>query len=55
MIHSKYLSTNTNTVSSYIIEAIKSKKNIVFVKWYWRLIIIVIKIIPESIFKKLNL
>lgn len=52
---SKYLSTNTNTVSSYIIEAIKSKKNIVFVKWYWRLIIIVIKIIPESIFKKLNL
>ena len=52
---SKYLSSSPQVVSSYIIDGIKHRKNVVYVKWYWKFLMLIIKVIPESIFKKLNL
>jgi len=52
---SNLLSTSSGVVSSYIIKGIKNKKNIIYVKWYWKFLMLIIKIIPESIFKRLSL
>ncbi len=42
-------------IGSIIHSAMKSGKGIVYAPGYWRLIMLVIKMIPESIFKKLSL
>jgi decaprenylphospho-beta-D-erythro-pentofuranosid-2-ulose 2-reductase len=31
------------------------KKNIIYVRWFWRWIMLIIKLIPEPVFKKLKL
>ena len=51
----KILTATPNEISFDIIKSIKKKKNVVYTKWFWKWIMIIIKIIPESIFKKLNL
>ena len=38
-----------------IVKAINTKKDIVYVPFFWRYIMLIIKGIPETIFKKLNL
>lgn len=38
-----------------IVRAIDAKKDVVFVPWFWRLIMLVICHIPERVFKKLKL
>ncbi len=38
-----------------IFKAQQKKKNVIYVKWFWRYIMWIIKLIPEFIFKKLNL
>jgi len=43
------------TVASKINKAINNKSDILYVPWYWQVIMLVIKIIPEKLFKKLNL
>ena len=42
-------------VASAIVKAAKAKKNVLYVKWFWRYIMLIIKSIPEFIFKKLKL
>jgi decaprenylphospho-beta-D-erythro-pentofuranosid-2-ulose 2-reductase len=42
-------------VASAIYQAIRKKKNVVYVKWMWRYIMCIIKSIPEFIFKKMKL
>ena len=49
------LTASPDEVAAKIIKAIHKKSNIVYVKWYWRYIMIIIKLIPEGIFKRLNL
>jgi short-subunit dehydrogenase len=51
----KLLTASPDQVARVIIKAIRKKKNIIYVKWYWRYIMMIIKLIPEGIFKKLNL
>jgi decaprenylphospho-beta-D-erythro-pentofuranosid-2-ulose 2-reductase len=51
----KTLTSTPDEVADRIISAYKKKKDVVFVKWYWRWIIYIIKAIPESIFKRLKL
>jgi hypothetical protein len=49
------LTAEPANVADAVERGIKGKKNVIYVKWYWRWIMWVIKCIPESIFKKLNL
>lgn len=51
----KILTATPDQVAAAIIKAIEKKKNVLFVKWFWRWIMMIIRNIPESIFKKLKL
>jgi decaprenylphospho-beta-D-erythro-pentofuranosid-2-ulose 2-reductase len=42
-------------VAKGIVKAIASRKDVVYVPWFWRPIMFIIRNIPESFFKKLNL
>lgn len=51
----KKLTTTPEKVASSIYKAYKKKKNVIYVLPIWKLIMLIIKNIPESIFKKLKL
>ncbi len=51
----KLLTANPQYVASKIYSSYQKKKNIVYILPIWRLIMIIIRSIPEFIFKKLNL
>jgi decaprenylphospho-beta-D-erythro-pentofuranosid-2-ulose 2-reductase len=42
-------------VADVVYNAVVKKKNVIYVKWFWRWIMLLIKSIPESLFKKLKL
>lgn len=42
-------------VGKQIYDAIVAGKDVVYIPWFWRFIMLVIKLIPEPIFKRLNL
>ncbi|MEE8553530.1 MAG: SDR family NAD(P)-dependent oxidoreductase [Desulfobacterales bacterium] len=42
-------------VAEYVYKAYRKSKDIVYTKWFWRLIMFIIKIIPEKIFKSMDL
>jgi decaprenylphospho-beta-D-erythro-pentofuranosid-2-ulose 2-reductase len=42
-------------VADIIYNAYIKKKNVIYVKWFWRYIMLIIKMIPEFQFKKMNL
>jgi decaprenylphospho-beta-D-erythro-pentofuranosid-2-ulose 2-reductase len=42
-------------VANTTYKAITKKKNVIYVKWFWRWIMLLIKSIPESMFKKLKM
>lgn len=42
-------------VADVVYNAIRKKKNVIYVKWFWRWIMLLIKSIPESLFSKLKL
>jgi decaprenylphospho-beta-D-erythro-pentofuranosid-2-ulose 2-reductase len=48
------LTANPRQVADAVYNAIEKKKNTLFVKWFWRWIMLMIKSIPESMFKKLK-
>ena len=48
----KILTATPNKISFDIIKSIKKKKNVVYTKWFWKWIMIIIESIPEFIFKK---
>jgi len=49
------LTATPDIVAGVVYKAILKKKNVVYVKWFWRWIMLIIKSIPESLFKKLKL
>ena len=49
------LTAQPESVAVDVFRAVKTKKDVVYTKWFWRWIMLVIKIIPERIFKKLKL
>ena len=51
----KILTAKPEDISRDLINSIRKMKNVVYTKWFWKWIMLIIKIIPESIFKKLNL
>jgi short-subunit dehydrogenase len=42
-------------VARDIVRAIKKQRNVVYIPWFWRYIMLVIRLIPERIFKRLSL
>lgn len=51
----KLLTAQPAEVANAIYKGVQKKKNRIFVKWFWRWIMLVITSIPETIFKKLKL
>lgn len=51
----KFFTSYPDKISNDIYLAVKKKKNIVYSMGIWRLIMIIIKLIPEEIFKKLKI
>jgi short-subunit dehydrogenase len=49
------LTVQPEDVARSIYIAVKKKKNIIYVKWFWKWIMCIIKLIPESIFKRKKL
>lgn len=49
------LTAQPEQVANTVYKAVAGKKNVVYVKWFWRWIMLVIKSIPEFMFKKLKL
>lgn len=51
----KLLTAQPSEVAAAVYDGIRKKKNVIYVKWFWRWIMYIIKAIPESIFKRKNL
>jgi len=49
------LTAQPQDVAKDIYKAAKAKKNTIYTKWFWRYIMLIIKSIPEFMFKKLKL
>jgi short-subunit dehydrogenase len=49
------LTASPEEVAASVYRATAKKKNVVYIKWFWRWIMLVIKLIPENIFKKMHL
>lgn len=49
------LTASPEEVADSIYTAITKKKNVVYIKWFWKWIMLIIRNIPEGIFKKLRL
>ena len=47
--------TKPNTVAKKIIKSVDNKNEVVYVPGFWRFIMLIIKIVPEKIFKKVAL
>ncbi len=50
----KVLTASSDDISKDIINSINRDKNIIYTKWFWKWIMLIIRITPESFFKKLN-
>jgi decaprenylphospho-beta-D-erythro-pentofuranosid-2-ulose 2-reductase len=49
------LTAQPEDVGKAVYNAVVKKKNIIYVKWYWRWIMLIIRLIPEFMFKKKKL
>jgi short-subunit dehydrogenase len=51
----KLLTATPDEVAAAIYAGFSKRKNVIYIKWFWRYIMLIIKIIPEFQFKKMNL
>jgi decaprenylphospho-beta-D-erythro-pentofuranosid-2-ulose 2-reductase len=51
----KKLTSTPAEVAGIVYNAYIKKKNLIYVKWFWRIIMLIIKSIPEFMFKKMKL
>jgi decaprenylphospho-beta-D-erythro-pentofuranosid-2-ulose 2-reductase len=51
----KALTARPEEVADALFEGIKKKKDIIYVRWFWKWIMFIITAIPESVFKKRKL
>ena len=49
------LTAQPSAVAQDVYPAVKHKKDVIYTRWFWRWIMLIIKLIPEKIFKKLKL
>ena len=50
-----FLTTTPKEAAKKIVMSQEKGKNIVYIKWFWKWIVFVLKIIPERIYKKMSL
>jgi len=51
----KPLTGHPSEVANAVYSAVQKKKNVIYVKWMWRWIMLIIRTIPESVFKKMKM
>lgn len=51
----KLLTAHPSEVANAVFKGFERKRNVIYVKWFWKWIMLIIKMIPESIFKKKKL
>jgi decaprenylphospho-beta-D-erythro-pentofuranosid-2-ulose 2-reductase len=51
----KPLTAEAKEVGDAVYKAVTQKRNVVYVRWMWRWIMLIIKLIPEPVFKKMKL
>ena len=51
----KMLTAKPEEVANAVYNAVDKKRNVVYVKWFWRWIMLIIKTVPEPVFKRLKL
>ena len=51
----KLLTAHPSEIGDAVYSAVINKKNIIYVRWFWRWIMMIIKMVPEAMFKKLKL
>ncbi len=49
------LTAKPSDVAEAVYKAVVRRKNIIYIKWFWRYIMLVIKSIPEPLFKRMKL
>ena len=49
------LTVNANTVANVIYRAYEKKRDVIYIGWYWHMIMMIIKLIPEKFFKRSRL
>ena len=54
-IKKNFLFVKPEYVAAAIKSAVEKKKDVIYVPWFWRYIMLIIKLIPEFIFKRLSL
>jgi decaprenylphospho-beta-D-erythro-pentofuranosid-2-ulose 2-reductase len=54
-LNGMFLVASPELVGKKILMAVQSKKDLVYIPWFWKYIMLIIKMIPEKIFKKLAL
>lgn len=52
---SKHLTVKPDTAAQLIYRAFKKKKNTVYITWKWKIIMGLIKMVPESLYKRMGL
>ena len=50
-----YITASTQRVAKDIVKGFKSRSSVVYTMWLWRYIMAVVRLIPECIFKRLNM
>lgn len=50
-----FLTGSPDEIADDIYKAIQQKKDVIYTKWFWKWIMLIITSIPEKIFKRLNL
>lgn len=55
MVLPPLVTAQPDAVATAIYNAVRKKKNVLYVKWMWRWIMFLIKCIPETVFKKMKL
>ena len=51
----KLLTAKPQEVGAAVFNAVQKKKNVIYIRWFWQWIMLIIKLIPEPLFKKLKL
>ena len=50
----RFLITNPNKVALKLKNAIDNNKEIIFINYFWKILMIIVKLIPEKIFKRFS-
>jgi short-subunit dehydrogenase len=50
-----FLVASPERVAADIIKAFENRRNVLYTPWFWRYIMLAIRLVPERLFKKLKL